>query len=114
MSAGEATTRTTYREGGRMLFEKGDRIEVTGPMVNEPDPIPVGSRGTVLYTGNVGTPYEQVYVDWDESPDGWKRSLILIPEDYGIVRKVTWTEREVGEVERRAKERADRLRGKID
>lgn len=46
----------------------GKRIRLTR-MPNDPDPIPVGSEGTVT-GGNGG----QMYVDWDCG-----RSLILIP-----------------------------------
>lgn len=48
--------------------EKGKRIRLTH-MGSDPDPIPVGSEGTV--TGGNGA---QVYVDWDNG-----RGLILIP-----------------------------------
>jgi len=48
--------------------EVGTRIRLTR-MNNDPDPIPVGSEGTV--TGGNGS---QMYVDWDCG-----RSLILIP-----------------------------------
>lgn len=46
----------------------GQRIRLTW-MGSDPDPVPVGSEGTV--TGGNGA---QVYVDWDNG-----RSLILIP-----------------------------------
>jgi outer membrane usher protein FimD/PapC len=48
--------------------EVGKRIRLT-LMVNDPDPVPIGSEGTV--TGGNGA---QMYVDWDNG-----RSLILIP-----------------------------------
>lgn len=49
----------------------GTRIEVTGRMHDDPDPMPVGSRGTV--TGGNGA---QLIVDWDCG-----RHLILLAED---------------------------------
>lgn len=50
---------------------EGTRIETTGPMRNDPDPIPVGSRGTV--SGGNGS---QLFVAWDNG-----RTLILLPEE---------------------------------
>jgi hypothetical protein len=40
-------------------------------MPNDPDPVPVGTRGTVLRTGSTE---EQVNIHWDNG-----RSLFLIP-----------------------------------
>jgi hypothetical protein len=64
------------------MFEPGDRIEVTGVM-DDPDPLPVGSRGTVMGVLNPGSIFEQVDVEWDS-----RRTLMLIPHDYRIVKKV--------------------------
>lgn len=50
---------------------EGTRIELTGPMRNDPDPIPVGSRGTI--TGGNGS---QLFVNWDNG-----RTLILLPDE---------------------------------
>ena len=64
---------------------KGDRVEVTARMPNEPDPIPVGTRGTVE---EAFPQLNQIWVDWDEQPDGTKRSLILLFTDpFKIVRE---------------------------
>ena len=54
----------------------GTRIELLS-MPNDPDPVPVGSQGTVT-GGNAA----QMYVDWDNG-----RSLILIPgtDHYRVV-----------------------------
>lgn len=46
----------------------GTRIELTS-MPNDPDPIPIGSTGTVLEGSNG----HQLYVDWDNG-----RSLLLV------------------------------------
>lgn len=55
---------------------KGDRVEMTGVMANDPAPIEVGTRGTVT-GGNAA----QIMVKWDTG-----RSLILLPEDpYRVV-----------------------------
>ena len=48
--------------------EPGTRIELTS-MVDDPDPLPAGSQGTV--TGGNGA---QLYVKWDNG-----RSLMLLP-----------------------------------
>lgn len=69
-------------------FVVGDRIQVVGIMRNDPDPIPVGTTGTVTYLANEGTVLEQVHVDWDVSPDGRKRTLMLVPADYSIVVRI--------------------------
>ncbi len=50
----------------------GTRVRVTGTMPNDPDPMPIGSTGTVT-GGNGG----QIWVRWDDS----QRSLILLPDD---------------------------------
>lgn len=47
---------------------EGTRIEITGPMPDEPDPIPIGTKGIV--TGGNGS---QLHVDWDSG-----RTLILL------------------------------------
>lgn len=70
-----------------MIPNKGDRIEVVGHM-NDPDPIEIGTTGTVIDRTNIGTSMEQVYVDWDPSPSGGRRSLMLTTQDYSIIRKI--------------------------
>lgn len=60
------------------MVQKGDRIKMTGVMPNDPDPVPVGTEGTV--TG-VSHDVGQIYVDWDEDADGNARSLILLTSD---------------------------------
>lgn len=64
---------------------EGDRIVVVS-LIDDPDPIPVGTTGTVTDVEGVGTPYEQVWVKWDG--DQRVRTLMLIPEDYRHVRRI--------------------------
>lgn len=51
-------------------LSKGSRVEITG-LMNDPDPLPVGSRGTV-----VGGNGSQIWVRWDSG-----RSLMLLTAD---------------------------------
>lgn len=67
-----------------MRPQPGDRIKVVGAM-DDPDPIPVGTTGTVMSVSGVGTQFEQAIVNWDRSPDGRKRTLMLVPEDYEAI-----------------------------
>lgn len=69
-----------------MIPHAGDRVRVTGVMADDPDPIPVGTEGTVTgANADVG----QIYVDWDAEPGRRPRGLILLTSDpYTIVRKV--------------------------
>ena len=54
----------------------GDRVRVTGPM-NDPDPIPVGTEGTVDWVGQWVSDYtRQIGVKWDNG-----RTLILLGGD---------------------------------
>jgi len=54
----------------------GDRVRVTGPM-DDPDPMPVGSEGTVDWVGQWNSHYtRQVGVKWDNG-----RTLLLLAED---------------------------------
>lgn len=65
--------------------QPGDRIIVIGTM-NDPAPIQIGTTGTVDRVMNEGGALEQVWVDWDRSPNGEHRSLMLVPADYRIIR----------------------------
>ena len=56
-----------------MIPGPGDRIRIVGIMPNDPDPIPVGTEGTVT---SVNPTVGQIYVDWDIN-----RSLILLTTD---------------------------------
>lgn len=58
------------------MVAKGDRVQMTGVMANDPTPLAVGEEGTVETVFNAGTPYAQISVKWDSG-----RSLILLPED---------------------------------
>jgi hypothetical protein len=51
----------------------GSRVEITGTMPNDPDPLPIGTQGTV--TGGYESA-RQIFVDWDNG-----RSLILLTSD---------------------------------
>lgn len=54
----------------------GDRVRVTGPM-DDPDPMPVGSEGTVDWVGQWTSHYtRQIGVKWDNG-----RTLLLLAED---------------------------------
>lgn len=53
-------------------LEAGDRIEVTGLMPEEPNPIPVGTQGTVV---KVYHAHKQVDVNWDNG-----RKLMLLTD----------------------------------
>ena len=55
----------------------GDIIEITGVLPEDPNPIPIGSRGEVTDVSNVGTPFEQYRVKWDNNISG----LMLLPGD---------------------------------
>jgi hypothetical protein len=58
----------------------GDRLRMTG-LMDDPDPIPVGSEGTVDYVGDWN--YElsrQIGVKWDSG-----RSLLLLEHDPYVV-----------------------------
>ena len=59
------------------MFQIGQRIELTS-MENDPHPIPVGTRGTIL--GVNKTPYDgelQIKVNWDNG----RTLMLLYPED---------------------------------
>lgn len=68
-----------------MELELGCRIELVS-MPEDPDPMPVGSQGTVVSITRLpwfGTPTTQIGVDWDNS----KRKLMLSvpPDSYRIL-----------------------------
>jgi hypothetical protein len=55
----------------------GLRVRMTGPMFNDPDPIPVGSEGTIAFVDDGDT----FHVDWDNG-----RTLGLLPSDpYSLI-----------------------------
>jgi hypothetical protein len=53
----------------------GDVVEVTGLLPGDPDPLPIGQRGTVTHVSRGRWP--QISVRWHNST----RSLMLLPED---------------------------------
>jgi hypothetical protein len=60
----------------------GDRVRVTGVMQDEPDPIPVGTEGTVNWIGQWVNEYtEQIGVKWDDG----RRLILLSCDPYTIV-----------------------------
>lgn len=59
------------------LPQVGDRVRVTGVMANDPDPIPVGTEGTVTGVSEFAG---QIFVAWDNG-----RRLILLAEDPWVV-----------------------------
>jgi len=63
-----------------MEFNIGDRIELVrmGP---DPDPIPVGSTGTIDFIGTFQGS-TQIGVDWDNG----RALLVILPED--TIRKI--------------------------
>lgn len=60
-------------------LKKGDRIRLTAPMKADPDPISVGTEGTVRFVTELkamGTEAHQIGVEWDNG-----RTLSLIEID---------------------------------
>jgi hypothetical protein len=57
-----------------MKLQIGDRVRLTGPMRNDPDPVPVGTEGTVDWIGM--TAVQVCGVKWDNG-----RRLILLDCD---------------------------------
>lgn len=59
-----------------MTVKPGDRVQITGLMPDDPDPIPIGSTGTVVRVNSAG----QADVDWDVAnpKTGVKRQLMLL------------------------------------
>jgi hypothetical protein len=53
-----------------MTLQPGDRVQITGVMPDDPDPLPVGTTGTVVRLFDSGT---QADVDWDNG-----RTLLLL------------------------------------
>jgi hypothetical protein len=66
--------------------EAGQEIVMTGTMPNDPDPMPVGAKGTVMQViPGHGQP-DQILVAWDPATAG-NRSLILLGSDpFAIVK----------------------------
>lgn len=59
--------------------KKGDRVRITGVMPGDPDPLPIGSTGTVDYVNELpGHGSDQIMVQWDPEVG---RSLILLAAD---------------------------------
>ena len=69
--------------------ETGDEIVMTGTMTNDPDPMPVGARGTVIQVVPGQGYADQILVAWDPETAG-NRSLILLGSDPFAVTKRAW------------------------
>lgn len=63
-------TRKPLKYGSNVV--DGRRVQLTGKMTDDPDPIDVGSMGTIQYVDDGGT----LHVKWDNG-----RSLGLVPTD---------------------------------
>lgn len=61
----------------------GDRVRITGAMPEEPNPLPVGTEGTVTWVGQwISDLTRQVGVDWDNG----SRLLLLGSDPYQVLR----------------------------
>ena len=62
---------------------EGDRIRLAGPMHDDPDPVPVGTEGTVTYAAEINLgimpTYVQIGMRWD---DGRTLGLVCPPDKY--------------------------------
>lgn len=64
----------------------GQEIVMTGTMANDPDPMPIGARGTVMQVIDGHGHADQILVAWDPETAG-NRSLILLGTDpFAIVK----------------------------
>jgi len=62
--------------------DKGDRIRLTSSMADDPDPVPIGTEGTVISAREItglGPPYVQVGVSWD---NGRSLGLVCPPDSF--------------------------------
>jgi len=65
------------------MVQPGDRVRITGVMPNDPNPIPIGTEGTVR---EVHEDVGQIHVDWDPDPVTRRsRGLILLTTDPFVV-----------------------------
>lgn len=61
----------------------GDRIRITGPIPEEPNPVPVGTEGTVTWVGQWTRELtRQIGVDWDNG----SKLLLLGSDPYEVLR----------------------------
>lgn len=60
----------------RSTWKLGDRVELRR-MQDDPDPIPIGTRGTVSYIGPVRMGEQQIGVEWDDG----RRLMVVLPFD---------------------------------
>ena len=67
-----------------MAIKKGDRIRLIS-MPDDPNPIPVGTEGTVRLTNDIdwaGDKYTQVSVSWD---NGRSLCLVMPPDQVEVI-----------------------------
>lgn len=62
-----------------MTLQPGDRVRITGTMPDDPDPLPIGTTGTVLRLLDSG---RQADVDWD---NGRTLLLLLDVDPYQVI-----------------------------
>ncbi|WP_166906168.1 DUF4314 domain-containing protein [Mycobacterium sp. DL440] len=62
-----------------MTVQPGDRVQITGAMPEEPDPVPVGTQGTVV---GVNLWAQQADVEWD---NGRRLFLLLDVDPYQVI-----------------------------
>lgn len=54
------------------------RVEITGVMPNDPNPLPIGTRGTVTGANESAG---QIYVDWDND----SRLMLLVSDPFRAI-----------------------------
>lgn len=64
-------------------LQPGDRVQITGTMPNDPDPLPVGTTGTVV---RVLVSSRQADVDWD---NGRTLLLLLDVDPYRVIARAS-------------------------
>lgn len=62
-----------------MTLQPGDRVQITGVMPDDPDPLPVGTTGTVVRLYDSA---RQADVDWD---NGRALLLLLDVDPYRVI-----------------------------
>ncbi len=68
----------------QIIPKKGDIIQLTEPMENDPNPIQVGDKGEVLAITPIGHNEIQIVVDWES---GRKLHLIHPVDKFKIIKK---------------------------
>ena len=67
------------------MIKEGDRIELIS-MVDDPDPVPNGTQGTVVFVNETSMGFTQVDVSWDNG-----RTLMLCtpPDQFRVISSTT-------------------------